>query len=118
VTKLVESKAKTFQEILSEKTQEYEIHWKRKEPTEEKYLTLEEANKLEAQRNVAIHLIEILRKELKDTQKEHTDMRLKIVEVNKILFPQLDLLKIDAKYGTYRLVLSYEEIKSLREILK
>lgn len=43
----------------------------------------------------------------------------KIVEANKILSPKLDFLKINrSKEGTYKIVLSYEEITFLREVLK
>jgi alkyl hydroperoxide reductase subunit AhpC len=38
-------KTKTFQEILDEKTIDYEIHWKFCEPTEEQYMTLEDVKK-------------------------------------------------------------------------
>jgi hypothetical protein len=42
---------------------------------------------------------------------------LAVHKVGKILFPHLDLLKINRqKEGTYKIVLTYEEIKNLREI--
>jgi len=39
-----------------------------------------------------------------------------LLEVNQILGPQIDLLKIAEKYGTYRIHLTYEQIKKLREL--
>ena len=43
----------------------------------------------------------------------------RIKEITDVLMPQLDLLKINrSKEGTYKIVLSYEEITCLREVLK
>lgn len=49
---------------------------------------------------------------------ENVLLKKQIDEANKILAPQLDLLKADTKFPKYKLLLTYNQIKRLREALK
>lgn len=42
----------------------------------------------------------------------------KLETVRYILGPHIDLLQIGEKYGTYKILVSYGEVKQLREALK
>ena len=42
----------------------------------------------------------------------------KLETLRYILEPYINLLQIGEKYGTYRILVSYEEIQQLREALK
>jgi methylphosphotriester-DNA--protein-cysteine methyltransferase len=47
-----------------------------------------------------------------------TELRAKLTEVNKILMPALEVISAHLEeYGTYEIILPYEAIKRLREVL-
>lgn len=63
-------------------------------------------------------IIERLNETIESQENEVIETELKIKNIAKILWPQIDLLKIAEKYGTYKILVTYEQVCTLRENLK
>ena len=61
--------------------------------------------------------VEVVKKGDKKIEVYIADLHSRLSNIDKILHPQLDLLKTAQKYGTYQILLTYEQIQSLRSAL-